>query len=118
MDYIEEELLRDLNISSTIVYCHKCALCDFRTNNINNLTRHYTVHINNFYPPTSVEYICGRCNNNFKTKEELLVHSNTHSVLTYQCNICGKKCKSIGGLKSHKTHLHNKMYFKHTMYYK
>jgi len=83
---------------------HLCHICDYATNQKQNLTRHLAVH------GIGDRFKCDQCDKDFSIKGDLQAHVKTHYVInsrSQKCNQCDKIYKTVGILKMHITEVHS-----------
>ena len=84
---------------SKLFYCERCS----RFYNMNI----YNLHIDMHDHPLQ-HYKCKKCEKDFKTYRELIIHSRIHSgIFTYSCDKCDFKCHQRGNLTIHQKKKHS-----------
>ena len=64
-------------------------------------------HIKEVHTEDGKQYKCETCGKAFAYKHKLNLHIKTvHDGLTYDCDLCDKKCLSYVGLRTHKATYH------------
>ncbi|XP_062125841.1 zinc finger protein weckle-like isoform X1 [Drosophila sulfurigaster albostrigata] len=86
-----------------------CDCCGKRVNNSSELKEHMLVHTD------ERPFSCPVCSASFKNKKRLNIHSQTHGMPKYECEICGKKLQTRAIWNKHKYVHSNERRFKCTI---
>lgn len=76
---------------------YQCQFCEYSSLNSHTVRKHQFVHV----APTVLE-TCQICNRQFKTKDNLRSHMDSHNPKKiFSCDHCDKTFNNLRGLKSH-----------------
>ncbi|KAM8706446.1 hypothetical protein ACLKA7_010681 [Drosophila subpalustris] len=73
-----------------------CDCCGKRVSSSSELKEHMLVHTD------ERPFVCPVCNASFKNKKRLNIHSQSHGMPKYECEICGKKLQTRAIWNKHK----------------